>query len=180
MQQRRPTPVIGVGDLVYLHSDLNKSQARDRYLVVAMEPSFCDIKKFIGFQLHSSSYHVKLSECFKVPCDLADPLHAPRTCRRNDSDDEDDPDITCPPPPALPDIPDAISASVHPLSDNPQCVTPPNLAFPAAPTTDDSATQPSCSHDIPAEKADPPIPDLRKSPRVRRPPTRFVNYDTEL
>jgi len=74
--------VIGVGDLVYLHSDLNKS--RDRYLVVAMEPPFWDIKKFIGSQLRrrSSSYHVKLSECFKVPCDLADPLRAPLTLQK--------------------------------------------------------------------------------------------------
>ena len=174
VQPRRPTPVIGVGDLVYLHTDLNKSRARDRYLVVAMEPPFCDIKKFIGSQLRSSSYHVKLSECFKVPCDLADPFRTPHTCRTNDSDDEDDPVVPRPPPPALPDIPDAISASVHP----------PTLAFPSAPTMDDSATQPSCSHDIPSEKAvtsaDPPIPDLRRSSRVRRPPTRFVDYDTEL
>ena len=77
VQQRRPTPQIDVGDLVYLHSDLNKSRARDRYLVVAIEPPFCDIKKFIGSQLRSSSYHVKLSECFKVPSDLADPYVFP-------------------------------------------------------------------------------------------------------
>ena len=61
VQPRHPTPVIGVGDQVYLHSDLSKSRARDHYLVVAMEPPFCDIKKFIGSQLHSSSYHIKLS-----------------------------------------------------------------------------------------------------------------------
>ena len=77
VQQRRPTPLIDVGDLVYLHSDLNKSRARDRYLVVAIAPPFCDIKKFIGSQLRSSSYQVKLSECFKVPSDLADPIRAP-------------------------------------------------------------------------------------------------------
>ena len=58
IQQRRPTPLVDVGDLVYLHSDWNKSRARDRYLVVSIDPPFCDIKKFIGSQLRSSSYHV--------------------------------------------------------------------------------------------------------------------------
>ena len=91
---RRPTPLIDVGDLVYLHSDRNKSRARDRYLVVAIDPPFCDIKKFIGSQLRSSSYRVRLTECFKVPSDLADPLHAPCQCRGQDSHDEHDPDTT--------------------------------------------------------------------------------------
>ena len=64
------------------------------------------------------------------------------TCCRNDSDDEDDPDTTSPPPPSLPDIPDAISVSVHPLSENPQCVTPPTLALPASPTLDHATSFP--------------------------------------
>ena len=84
LQQRRPTPLIDVGDLVYLHSDQSKSRARDRYLVVAMDPPFCDIKKFIGSQLRSSSYHVKLSECFKVPSDLADHLRVSHPCHEHD------------------------------------------------------------------------------------------------
>ena len=84
VQQRRPTPVIDVGDLVYLHSDLNKSRARDRYLVVVIDPPFCDIKKIIGSQLCSSSYHVKLSECFKVPSDLADPIRVLPTRHSHD------------------------------------------------------------------------------------------------
>ena len=98
---RRPTPFIDFGDLVYLHSNRNQSRACDRYLVVAIDPPFCDIKKFIGSQLRSSSYRVKLTECFKVPSDLADPLHAPCPCRGHDSNDADDPDTTPHPPPCL-------------------------------------------------------------------------------
>ena len=184
VQQRCPTPLIDVGDLVYLHSDLNKSRARDRYLVVAIAPPFCDIKKFIGSQLRSSSYHVKLSECFKVPSDLADPIRAPPALYRHESDDEDDPGTTSHPPPSLPDIPDAISASVLPPSVDPQCVVSPVLDFSADPTVDDAATQSPCPDAVPLKKAvtsaDLPPPGLRRSSRIRRPPTRFVDYDTEL
>ena len=49
LRKRHPTPLIDVGDLVYLDSDRNKSRARDRYFVVAIDPPFFDIKKFIGF-----------------------------------------------------------------------------------------------------------------------------------
>ena len=184
LQQRRPTPLIDVGDLVYLHSDLNKSRARDRYLVVAIDPPFCDIKKFIRSQLRSSSYHVKLSECFKVPSDLADTLHVPRPCRGHDLDDEDSPDTTPHPPPSLPDIPDAISASAQHLSNTPRCVTPPAPACPADHVMDDTAALPSSPKDPSLEKAVvsavAPPPNLRRSSCIRRPPTRFLDYDTEL
>ena len=181
---RRPTPLIDVGDLVYLHSDRNKFRARDRYLVVAIDPPFCDIKKFIGTQLRSSSYRVKLTECFKVPSDLADSLHAPRQCRGHDSDDEDVPDTTPHPPPSLPDIPDAISASAQHLSNTPPCVTPPAPSVPADRIMDDTAAQPSCPEDPSSDKAvvsaDPDPPGLRRSSRTRRRPARFEDYDTEL
>jgi len=38
LAQKRPDPPIVVGDLVYLHSDRNKSRGRDRYLVTSVEP----------------------------------------------------------------------------------------------------------------------------------------------
>ena len=176
VQQRRPTPLIRVGDLVYLHSE--------RYLVLAIAPPFCDIQKFIGSQLRSSLYHVKLSECFKVPSDLADPIRAPPALYRHESDDEDDPGTTSHLPPSLPDIPDAISASVHPPSFDPHCLISPVLDFSADPTVDDAATQSPCPDAVPLEQgvtsADPPSPGPQGSSRIRRPPTRFVDYDTEL
>ena len=184
LHNRRPTPLIDVVDLVYLHSDRNKSPACDCYLVVAIDPPFCDIKKFIGSQLRSSSYRVKLTECFTVPSDLFDSLHAPRPCRGHDSDDEDDPDTTPHPPPSLPDIPYAISASAQHLSNTPRCVTPPAPAFPADRIMGDTAAQPSCPVDPSLEKAvvsaDPDPPGLRRSSRTRRRPASFEDYDTEL
>ena len=72
LAQKRLTPMIEVGDLVYLHSDRNKSRARDRYLVVSIDAPFCNIRKFAGSQLRSSSHRVKLSECFKVPSEIDD------------------------------------------------------------------------------------------------------------
>ena len=89
--------------------------------------------------MRSSSYRVKLTESFKLPSDLADPLNAPRPCRGHDSDDEDDPDTTPHSPPSLPDISDAISVSAQHLSNSPRCVTPPAPAFPADRIMDDTA-----------------------------------------
>ncbi|XP_066019216.1 uncharacterized protein [Pocillopora verrucosa] len=183
-QSRRPTPLIDIGDLVYLHSDLNKSRARDRYLVVAIDPPFCNIKKFIGSQLRSSSYHVKLSECFKVPSDLGDPFRASPTLRKHysDSDDEDGPTTTTHPPPSLPAIPEAIAASTHPPVVNPQSYSP-APASPVDHTMDDVATQSPCPHPSPVEyaaaSAVPSPPALRRSSRTRRPPSRFADYDSE-
>ena len=73
----RPTPIIEVGDLVYIHSDRNKSRARDRYLVTNVEGAFCNVRKFIGSQLRSTSYRIKKSECYHVPGDLSE-THSPQ------------------------------------------------------------------------------------------------------
>ena len=116
LHNRCPSRLIGVGDIIYLHSDRNKSGTRDRYFVVAIDALFCAIKNVIGSQLRSSSYHVKLAECFKIPSDLADPSRIPRPCSGNDSDDGDHPDTTPHLSPPLPDIPNAISAFAQHLT----------------------------------------------------------------
>ena len=76
--QKSKTPVtksnltdrIAVGDLVYLYADRNKTRARDRYLVVEVTGSFCNVQKFVGSQLRSTSYRVKTSECYWVPSEV--------------------------------------------------------------------------------------------------------------
>ena len=65
----RATPSIEVEDLIYIHSDRNKSRARDRYLVTNVEGIFCNERKFMGSQLCSSSYRIKELECYHVPGD---------------------------------------------------------------------------------------------------------------
>ena len=59
-----------MGDLIYLYGDRNKSQARNRYLVVSINGEWCFVKKFSGNQLRASSYKVKLSECYRVPVNI--------------------------------------------------------------------------------------------------------------
>lgn len=78
-----------VGDLVYLYADRDKTRARSRYLVVSIDGEWCFIKKFIGNQLRSSSYKVKISECYRVPNEK--PWSVPLNYLQNsDSDDECD------------------------------------------------------------------------------------------
>ncbi|XP_033125265.1 neural-cadherin-like [Anneissia japonica] len=60
-------PDLYVGDLVYLHKDLDKSKARSRYLIASIDGDWCNIRKFSGTQLRSNTYRVKKTECFKVP-----------------------------------------------------------------------------------------------------------------
>ena len=99
------------------------------------------------------------------------------------SDDEGNPDTTSYPPPSLPNIADAISASVHPPFDNPQCEITPVLEFPTDPVIDDAATRAPYPDAFPLEKAvtsaGPPPPDPRRS-CIWCPPRRLVDYDTKL
>lgn len=50
---------------MYLYSNNNKSEARDRYLVTGVDGVWC-IKRFTGIQLRRTSYRVRVSNCYKV------------------------------------------------------------------------------------------------------------------
>ena len=102
----RPSPSIEVGDLVYIHLDRNKSRARDRYLVISVEGAFCNVRKFIGSQLRSTSHRIKKSECYHVPGDLSE-THSPQ--RPDDSSGDEYDRLTQTTPPTPPEIPCAIS-----------------------------------------------------------------------
>ena len=76
-----------MGDLEYLNSDREKTKARPRYIVVNTNDDWCYIKKFIGNQLRSTSYKVKQSECYRVPCESVPKRRLQIT---SDSDDTED------------------------------------------------------------------------------------------
>ena len=96
-----PSPV-DIGNLVYLHADGDKSRARDRYLIVAVNGDWCTVRKFTGSQLRSASYQIKRSECYMVPDDTP---HVPlKHGQHYDSDTSDD-DSPTPDPPSPPDVP---------------------------------------------------------------------------
>lgn len=86
----RKRPNVKTGDLVYLYSDKNKSQARSRYLVVSIDNEWCYIKRFTGNQLRSNSYKVKLDECFLVPLDagLVDKRDIPHSPSQDEEEEE--------------------------------------------------------------------------------------------
>lgn len=58
---------VTVGDLVYLISDRNKLNARQRYLVVSAQDDCFFVKKFVGNQLRSTSYKIKKTSVFASP-----------------------------------------------------------------------------------------------------------------
>lgn len=99
---------ICVGDLVYLHTDRNKSCARNRYLVVSIDGTWCNIQKFIGSQLRKTSYRVKTSECYKVPSQIKYHAMVPQNREDDHSDSELD-SVEPPAPPEPPKIPDEIA-----------------------------------------------------------------------
>ena len=168
----RPTPGIEIGDLVYIHSDRNKSRARDRYLVTNVEGAFCNVRKFIGSQLRSTSYRIKKSECYHVPGDLS-AAHSPQ--RPDDSSgDEEDP-IPQTTPPAPPEIPSAISlpADQHvPESEDTDFSMGPSTSEPVDLPSDHTAER----QFLPSESVNQP----RRSARQRRRPARYDDYVTDF
>ena len=169
-----PTDRVAVGDLVYLYADRNKTRARDRYLVVEITGSFCNVKKFVGSQLRSTSYRVKMSECYRVPSEVVN--HRPPAPNRDADSSSDETPPTQPEPPPPPIIPCAIS-------------TPSTQEFPHL---DDFPTSHDESHDTvtvthPDETRDPyandsesdATPPPRRSTRERRRPARFEDFDMD-
>ena len=101
-------PDLEIGDIGYLRCDLNKTKSRDRYLVVAVDTPWCNIRKFIGSQLRQNSYRVKCSDCYKVAYEVSQLENIQRPLPHSDDDDDERVnDISS--PPSVPVIPKAIS-----------------------------------------------------------------------
>jgi hypothetical protein len=167
-----PKPDIGIGDLVYLHSDRNKSRSRSRYLVVSIEQDWCSVRKFTRTQLRSMSYRVKRTECYKVPHYdiLTEESHD--TDRESDDDDHNDIAVDMPRPPALPGIPQPIGPQ-PPLHQEDEGSTPATVD-----PIDTSEVCPSKDeepNDITAT-VDQYVQPLRRSTRLRRVPKQLQDF----
>ena len=130
-------PLIDVGDLVYLQLRQKQVSGSRPIPCRVRWPPFCNIKKFVGSQLRSSSYRVKLSQCFRVPVTTSDPSASLR-CHCENSADEDDLLPEPNPPPSPHDIPDAISVPAFQGSP-PSQELPPALAGPPSDSRTDQA-----------------------------------------
>ena len=91
---------IAPGDLVYHAGDRDKTRARPRYLVTAVEGEWCSAHKFASSQLRSKHYQFRSSECYLVPSAVAE-LGAVASPDDESSDD----DIAQPPPDPLVPVP---------------------------------------------------------------------------
>ena len=166
--KNRPAEHITVGDLVYLYSDRNKTRARDRYLVVEVTGSFCNIRKFVGSQLRSTSYRVKTSDCYRVPSEVGDYCPSAINCDADSSSDEAPPAQPVLSPPSPPVVPSAIST--------PDTQEVPDVNLPAGGHGPREDTHPDPVIDSPDSDSD-ASPPPRRSTRVRRRPAR---YNTDL
>ena len=169
ISSRRPANNITVGDLVYLFSDRNKTRARDRYLVVEVSGSFCNIRKFVGSQLRSTSYRVKTTDCYRVPSEVTG-FQSPAANSDTDSSSDEATSVQPEPsPPAPPVIPSAISTPAI------QEVLVVNL--PADQDEPCEDTNPDPVLDSPATGNDSDSSSLpRRSSRVRRRPARYDDF----
>ena len=169
ISRRRPTNHIIVGDLVYLFSDRNKTRARDRYLVVEVTGTFCNIRKFVGSQLRSTSYRVKTSDCYRVPSEVTDFRPSTVNSDTDSSSDEALPAQPVPAPPSPPVIPSAISTPAT------QEVPDVNLPTDQYEPFEDSSPDPVL--DSPTTGNDSDTCSLpRRSTRVRRRPARYDGF----
>lgn len=165
-----------VGDLVYIKSDLNKTRARDRYLVVATDKEWCHIKKFTGSQLRPSSYRVKRNECFMVPS-YVDTSPCKGLEAQTVEDDHTDLDIHeahIPPVISAPEIPtelteplDTLQSAHHSPQQDADWHQPPLSPCDSAPET---------NNDVDLAHRIVPTPDRRQSARKRNLPKKFNDF----
>ena len=67
-----PESVVVPGDIVYIYDDRSKLHARPRYIVISVAGSWCEVRRFADKMLGGRTYSIKLSECYKVPDEVAE------------------------------------------------------------------------------------------------------------
>lgn len=85
-------PNLCMDDVVYLRCDFNKSKSRGRYLVVEVDPHWCNIRKFACSQLRQNSYRVKYTNCYKVTSDYPEVMTKPTNSHTDTDEDDQNPE----------------------------------------------------------------------------------------
>lgn len=160
-----PESHIEIGDLVYLYQDRDKTKGRPRYLVIAVEGQWCNIRKFTGSQLRTSSYRVKRSECFKVSPQINSYDYIHSALETTSDDEEINENIIPPSPPEPPTIPVELTAPDVPayepiLYDNDLLDSASDLCIDPAPSSLN-----------PVSTSGP-----RRSTRIKKAPNRFNDF----
>ena len=177
-------PTIVVGDIVYVSSDKDKTRARSRYLVTAVDGIWCNIRKFTSTQLRSASYKVKLSDCIKVRSEI--PYVSPdRTAEPEEGDDAevfDDAGDPCSDEPTAADILDVIvpraKDTISLTGQLPPMAIPPEISEPLLPDPQVYPT-PVASDTLDDQFVLDPVrmPETRTSSRNRKVPNWHKLYD---
>ena len=81
-----PTPQIKIGSLVYVYADRSKVNARQRYMVTAIQGENIKLKKFTETLFGVKEYDAKLSEVYLVPS--TENLYLPSGDDYSSSDDD--------------------------------------------------------------------------------------------
>ena len=83
---------LPIGTLVFLKGDKNKLQAREKYLIVDVEPNMlCRLRKFTSSQFRSKIYDVPMSDCYLVPSSVLG-FDSTHTTRGNDKPQQSESD----------------------------------------------------------------------------------------
>ena len=163
---RRLQPEIVPGHLVHLYNDLNKTKARERYLVVSTEHPYLILRKFTDRHFRGPTYRVKKDQCFLVPGEFHPNVTSLHQRFPHDNSDEDEEETIVSNEPGI---------LVQPADDVPPTPhyeepIPPLIPIPAEISV-------PVSHD-PAETA--PLPDEGALParpkRVTKPPAYLKDY----
>ena len=122
---RLPQVNLAPGDLVYHAGDHDKTRARPRYLITAVDGEWCSARKFASSQLRSKQYRFSSSECYLVPSAVTEfgAVASP-------DDESSDDDIALPTPDPMAPIPAEIAdvPAPAPTVSGVPSVPPPSLA----------------------------------------------------
>ena len=123
------SPLIAVGYLVYLYCDRNKSRGRNRYLVTSTDGAWCQVTKFVGSQLRSTTFRIRKAEFYKVPMKASPSLPHHISSAPFDTDDDDDTLLPPASPPQIPTAPPTPTSQLYQTTDASPPRTPPLLLF---------------------------------------------------